>query len=242
MSEKLATIKQFYENAFGKLNGANKLPEIEVRFYPYVGINHTIRIREGKVFVRIGTVCEEAPFAVQESLAYILVGKLLRKRIPNEVSAVYRAFSKSTDLREKAIDNKRANGRKVITSSKGNAYDLDQIFERLNLLYFENKVEKPTLSWSKSKTFRILGHHDSTHETIVVSKSLDDKNVPQYVVEYIVFHEMLHIVHPVYHKNGRRFIHTPEFRRDERSFAYFAESERWIDQNINSLKRKARRK
>jgi predicted metal-dependent hydrolase len=242
MSQKLETIKKFYVRAFEALNGSKKQPEIDVRFYPYIGINHTIRIREGKVFVRIGTVCEDAPFEVQESLAHILVSKLLRKRLSTSISAVYKQFSKSTELREKAIDNKRENGRKVITTSKGNFYDLDQTFERLNLLYFENKVAKPTLSWSKGKTFRILGHHDATHETIIVSKSLDDKNVPQYVVEYIVFHEMLHIVHPVYHKNGRRFIHTPKFRRDERSFAYFNEAEKWIDQNISSLKRKARRK
>ncbi len=242
MSQKLETIRKFYQSAFEDLNGLGKQPEIDVRFYPYIGINHTIRIREGKVFVRIGTICEDAPFEVQESLAYILVSKLLRKRLSPSMSATYKQFSKSTDLREKAIDNKRANGRKVITTSKGNYFDLDQIFERLNLLYFENKIEKPTLSWSKGKTFRILGHHDATHETIIVSKSLDDKNVPQYVVEYIVFHEMLHIVHPVYHKNGRRFIHTPQFRRDERTFAYFEEAEKWIDQNIHSLKRKARRK
>lgn len=242
MSDKLPKITKFYKNAFGALNGSNEMPEIDVRFYPYVGINHTIRIRNGKVFVKIGAVCEDAPFDVQESLAFILVGKLLRKRVSPNVSAIYRDYSKSTELRQMAINNKRAKGRKVISTSKGEAYDLDQIFERLNLLYFDSNVPKPTLSWSKGKTFRILGHHDATHETIIVSKSLDDKNVPQFVVEYIVFHEMLHIVHPVYHKNGRRFIHTPKFRRDERSFAYFVEAERWIDKNISSLKRKAKQK
>jgi predicted metal-dependent hydrolase len=242
MLEKLSKIKNLYENAFDSLNGKKPLPEITVRFYPYIGINHTIRVRNGKVFVRLAEICEDASLEVQKSLAFILVGKLLRKRVSPKVSQIYREFSKTAELREKAIENKRIKGRKIITTSKGKFYDLDQIFERLNLLYFNNKVKKPTLSWSRNKTFRILGHHDSTHETIIISQSLDNKKVPLYVVEYIVFHEMLHIVHPVYHQNGRRFIHTPKFRRDEKKFAYFNEAEAWIDRNISGIKRKAEKK
>lgn len=241
MPDKLSQIKTFYENAFDSLNGQKELPEISVRFYPYIGINHTIRVRNGKVFVRLAEICEDAPLEVQRSLAFILVSKLLRKRISPTVSKSYREFSKSVELREKAIENKRIKGRKIITSSKGDFYDLDSIFERLNLLYFNNKIKKPTLSWSRDKTFRILGHHDATHETIIVSRSLDDKKVPLYVVEYIVFHEMLHIVHPVYHENGRRFIHTPKFRSDEKKFAYFNEAESWIDKNIHKIKQKAKK-
>ncbi|MEZ5424927.1 MAG: hypothetical protein R2747_01560 [Pyrinomonadaceae bacterium] len=241
MTSKLSKIKTLYETAFGTLNGKKPVPEIEVRFYPYVGINHTIRIRDGRVFVRIAEICQEATLEVQESLAFILVGKLLSKRISPQTAKPYREFVKSSELREKAIENKRIKGRKVITTSKGEAYDLDQIFERLNLLYFDNKLPKPVLSWSQRKTFRILGHHDSTHEAIIVSKSLDDRKVPEYVVEYIVFHEMLHILHPIRHRNGRRFIHTPQFKRDERKFAYFEEAEEWIEKNVKALKRKAAR-
>ena len=242
MTDTLTQISEYYRYAFDSLNGSKAVPEINVRFYPYVGINHTIRVREGKVFVRIGEVCKDAPMEVHKSLAFILVGKLLRKRISTEISDVYREFSRSEELREIAVENKRTRGRKIITSSKGSFFDLESIFETLNMLYFDNSVKKPTLSWSKAKTFRILGHHDATHDTIVISKSLDDKNVPRYVVEYIVFHEMLHIVHPVYRKNGRRFVHTPKFRRDERTFAYFTEAERWIERNTRSLKKSAKRK
>ena len=138
----------------------------------------------------------------------------------------------------------KTNARKVEKLSrlpKGEIYDLDKIFERINLLYFQNSISKPTLTWSARKTFRILGHHDSTHETIAISRSLDSKKVPQYVVEYVVFHEMLHIFHPTTHRNGRRYNHTPAFRRDEKKFAYFEEAERWIEKNVKNLKRSARK-
>ncbi len=238
----LEHIKNFYENAFQNLDGNRPIPEIEVRFYPYVGINHTIRIRNGKVLVRLAELSESAPPDIQKALAFILVSKLLQKKIQPQAAKVYREFVKTREIQAKATANKRAKGRKVITSSKGEIYDLEKIFHKLNLIYFQNSVPKPTLTWSARKTYHILGHHDATHETIVISKSLDNKKVPKFVVEFVVFHEMLHIFHPTTLRNGRRYNHTAQFRHDERKFAYFEEAENWIEQNAKNLKRQAKRK
>lgn len=241
MTEKLRQIKNLYIEAFEQLKKQSQVPEIDVRFYPYIGINHTIRVRNDKVFVRISEVCRELPLNAQKALAFILVSKLLRKKVPPEARRIYSSFTKTQEIQAKAVENKRAKGRKVITTAKGEAYDLDQIFERLNIFYFQNAIPKPVLTWSARKTYRILGHHDSTHETIAISRSLDSKKVPQYVVEYVVFHEMLHIFHPTTHRNGRRYNHTPAFRRDEKKFAFYDESESWIEQNVKNLKRNAKK-
>jgi predicted metal-dependent hydrolase len=235
-------IKKFYEEAFQTLNGNHPTPEIEVRFYPYIGINHTIRVRGGKVFVRLAELSESAPPEIHEALAFILVGKLLRKKILPQTIRRYREFVKTQEIQAKAAENKRAKGRKIITTSKGENYDLEKIFHKLNLVYFQNSILKPTLTWSARKTYRILGHHDATHETIVISKSLDNKAVPKFVVEFVVFHEMLHIFHPTTHRNGRRYNHTAQFRTDEKKFAYFEEAENWIEQNARNLRRQAKRK
>jgi len=237
-----STLVKFYEEAFQVLDATRELPEIEVRFYPYVGINHTIRLRDGKIFVRLAEICRAAPFETQRALAFILVAKLLRKKVPPSAAEIYHSFVKSREMQAKAVENKRARGRKIITSSKGEVYDLEEIFARLNRTYFQNPIEKPTLSWSAKKTYRILGHHDSTHQTIIISKSLDDGKVPNYVVEYVVFHEMLHIFHPTTHRAGRRYNHTPQFRRDEKKFVYYAEAENWIEQNAGKLKRRVKEK
>ena len=234
-------IKNFYEEAFKILDGSRRIPEIEVRFYPYIGINHTIRVRSAKVFVRLAELSESAPEEIHKALAFILVGKLLRKKIPQSASKTYRDFVKTQEIQAKAAANKRARGRKVITSSKGENYDLEKIFHKLNLIYFQNSVSKPTLTWSARRTYRILGHHDATHETIVISKSLDDKNVPKFVVEFVIFHEMLHVFYPTEHRNGRRYNHTARFRRDEKKFAYFEEAESWIERNVKNLKRQAKK-
>ena len=199
MTDNISHIKSFYEEAFSIFDAKRKMPEIEIRFYPYIGINHTIRVRDGKVFVRLAEICREMPLNAQKALAFILVAKLLRKKVPPPAREIYSNFIKTQEIRDKATENKKTRGRKIISSAQGNFYDLNEIFDDLNETYFKNSLPKPVLTWSSRKTFRILGHHDSAHETVVVSQSLDDKKVPKYVVEFVVFHEMLHIFHPTIH-------------------------------------------
>lgn len=237
--EQLAII---YEKNFSALDPKCQSPAARVEFYPYVGVTSRIRLREGILHVRISDLLREAPTEFHESLALILVGKLLRKRIPATAEEIYRSFIKGSEIREKSAAMRRARGRKILSGSKGAVYDLDDIFTLLNDVYFDGKLPKPVLSWSAQKTFRILGHHDSAHRTIVISRSLDEKSVPRFVVEYVVYHEMLHVKHPTVHHNGRRYNHTPVFRRDEEEFAFFREAEEWIEQNAHALKRKAKRK
>jgi len=241
MNEKIAQIKNFYEEAFQVLEKSKPLPEIEIRFYPYIGINHTIRVRDGKIFVRIAELCREMPLAGHKALAYILVAKILRKKVPPKAREVYTSFIKTEEIRDQAIENKKTRGRKIVTSAQGEVYDLDEIFDDINEIYFRDAIPKPVLSWSSGKTYRILGHHDSTHQTIIISKSLDDKKVPRFVVEYVVFHEMLHIFHPVEIRNGRRIVHSPQFKRNERTFEYFEQAESWIEKNVRNLRKKVLR-
>jgi len=240
--ETIDRITELYREALNYYTPKRTQPEIEVRFYPYVGINHTIRIRDGKIFVRIGEICREMPLMPHKGLAYILVGKLMQKRQPKGARDIYSAYIKSKEVRDKASESKRTRGRKVVTTSKGVVCDLDEIFASLNAQYFADTIEKPVLTWSANKTYRILGHHDATHGHIAISRSLDAPSVPKYVVEYVVYHEMLHIHHPTIHSGGRRYNHTAAFRRDERKFAHFEEAERWIERNVRKLKRDAKKK
>lgn len=236
------TIRQFYEEAFSEITGKRRSPEIEVSFYPYVGLNQTIRVRNGRVFVRIADMCRDMPEEPHRALAVILVSKLLRKRVPAYADDIYNEYTRTTEMRDRSNDRKRSHGRKVVTTHKGEVYDLDEIFDNLNFWYFGERLPKPVLTWSARQTYRILGHHDATHDTIVVSRSLDSPDVPRFVVEYIVFHEMLHIHHPTVHHNGRRYNHTAAFRRDEEKFKHYREAELWIEQNVRKLKRRAKRK
>ena len=112
MSEKIPQIKSFYEEAFRVFSKERDMPEIEVSFYSYIGINHTIRVRNAKVFVRIAEICREMPLNAQKALAYILVAKLLRKKVPPQARQVYSSFVKSQEIQTQAQENKRTRGKK----------------------------------------------------------------------------------------------------------------------------------
>src|SRR5947209_11478421 len=91
----LDRIKTLDKEAFRQFESKRSLPPIHVSFYPYVGINHTIRIRDGEIYVRIGEICRDMPLACHRGLAYILVGKLRGKKIPEGARDVYSAWIKS---------------------------------------------------------------------------------------------------------------------------------------------------
>lgn len=242
MEEVLNSLKEIYEQIFSQLN-KNKTPaQTKIEFYPYTGINSRVRLRDGLLHIKISDILHNAPLEFHRALAEILLKKLFRKSVSAEMLQVYRNYVNQPEMRDKSIETRRVRGRKVLKGAQGNVYDLNEIFDLLNQIYFQNDLPKPTLTWSASRTYRILGHHDSTHETVAVSKSLDDKSVPRFVVEFVVYHEMLHIKHPTKYFNGRRYNHTPSFKRDEQEFAFYDDAENWIEQNARKLKKEAQRK
>jgi predicted metal-dependent hydrolase len=72
----------------------------------------------------------------------------------------------------------------------------------------------------------ILGHYDSAHATIIISRVLDSPTVPSYLVEYLVYHEMLHIRYPVERRGHRRVVHSQEFRAAEKKFPRYEQVRR----------------
>ncbi|MFN2452976.1 MAG: SprT-like domain-containing protein [Pyrinomonadaceae bacterium] len=229
MSQSLNHLGKLFTNAFRQLGRKSVLPEIEVRFYPYVGVHHTIRLRNGRVYVRISDIFKNAPLDVHRALAFILVARLLKKQTPEVHERIYRDFAYTPQILRASDIARRRRGRKIISSAKGRVYDLDKMFARLNHRYFDDSIEKPALTWSQRRTRRILGHHDAAHETIVISKTLDAGDVPEWFVEYILYHEMLHIKHPARIINGRRYYHTNAFRADEARFPHYAAAQEWLD-------------
>ncbi len=235
-------LRELYHKTLVSIKNPRQLPSLKIEFYPYVGINNRIRLRDDLIHIKLSDLLRDAPLEFHQALAEILLRKLYRKKIPAEVSQIYNNFVRQTAVREKSIESRKTRGRKILKGTRGDYYDLDEIFNLLNQIYFQHTIPKPTLTWSANNTYRILGHHDSTHETIAISKSLDDIRIPRLVVEYVVYHEMLHIKHPTRFENGRRYSHTPAFRRDERDFAFFVEAEEWIEKNSNALKKKVKSK
>jgi len=224
-----SNLEKLFTDAFAHLGGARPIPPVEVRFYPYAGLHHTIRLRSGRAYVRLSDICRDSPVEVLRSLAFVLVARLLSKRPPVAHERLYREYSMKPEIQRASDIARRRRGRKIVSSPQGRVYDLERMFARLNRRYFQGELPTPTLTWSQRRTKRILGHHDRVYETITISKTLDSSEVPEWFTEYIMYHEMLHIKHPARVMNGRRYYHTGAFRSDERRFPHYDEAQRWLD-------------
>ena len=87
---------------------------------------------------------------------------------------------------------------------------------------------RPQLTWSRNHARSSLGHYDPAHNAIVISRVFDHLRVPRYAVEYILFHEMLHLKHPVKLRGSRRCVHSREFLTEENSFPELEKARKFL--------------
>ena len=71
---------------------------------------------------------------------------------------------------------------------------------------------------------RSLGYYDPAHDLIVISKLFDSAKVPRLLVEYILYHEMLHKKYPAEYRSVRRCVHTRQFKAEERKYPHYSEA------------------
>ena len=228
MANVSSELVEIFHRAYADLRPSAPVPPMHVRFYSFVSINNTIRLRQGEVHARVSDLLEGAPEAVLEALAYILLAKLYRKPIDRSLSARYRRYVASHDISAKARLVRQMRGRKHIHTARGHHYHLEEIFDDLNRRFFHGLMGRPQLTWSRDHARNRLGHYDPAHNTIVISRVFDHPRVPRYAVEYIVFHEMLHLKHPVKIRGSRRCVHSKEFLAEENLFPELAYAKKFL--------------
>lgn len=212
------TLIQLFEQEYRALRPRAPLPPLEVRFRRFTSLNTTIRLREGRLHVRLSDLLEHAPEGIHQAIAHILLAKLYRKPITPLLADRYRRYTQSEAVSKQAERIRQTRGRKRISTHKGHIYDLEEVFESINHRFFHGLLGRPTLTWSAHAARRMLGHYDAAHNTIVVSRVFDRPGTPRYAIEYLLYHEMLHLKHPVRVRAGRRCVHSREFQAEERLF------------------------
>lgn len=193
---------------------------VHASFYPYIGMTHTIRRRGPDWVVRISDHCRKAPRAVLEAIVAILASKIMRKRPPRASLEAYDAYRVSPHLVELVRERRRSKGRKQMNGNEGRFHSLQRIYREINERYFRDQVEIRRIGWGIRRSWARLGHYDPVHHTITLSPVLDSGRVPEFVVRYIVYHEMLHTIFEGT-AQGRKRHHHAEFRRAERAYPDF---------------------
>ena len=116
---------------------------------------------------------------------------------------------------------------------QGHVYNLQKIYNALNSEYFNNTLNLH-ITWfgrgqAKSRNRLTFGLYHDPLKLIKINRLLDSPSFPDYLVSYVVYHEMVHHVCPSYYdERGIHRVHSKEFKAKEKEFKYFALAQEWI--------------
>lgn len=206
------------QRMYTRLNCQGRPPQFAVEFYPYANLTHSIRLRQDTAHVRFSDLLRDAPLEVIEAAAAILLARLFRRVVPREMADLYRKYSQARTTRNKLHAVRGNRSRRRVREARGKNHDLLALFHRLNTEYFEENLPKPEIGWSMRRWRSQLGIFDPALDQIAINAALDHARVPEYVVAYVLYHEMLHRKHPIKLARCRLEAHSREFRVEEKKF------------------------
>lgn len=215
-----------FVRVYGRLGLKRPAPDCRVEYRPFAGLRSTIRLRGNGAEIHISDVLVDAPPLVLEALAEILLTQVFRRRPSREARECYLAYVFRPEVRRRIDEARRRRGSKRMLPARGRFFDLQEILEKLNRRFFRGGLSPVRIGWSPKRSRAILGHYDSAHRAITISRWLDSSSVPRDLVEFLVFHEMLHIHYPVERRGPRRVLHSREFREAEKKFPTYEQARR----------------
>ncbi len=209
------------------------------KFYKYTMLRATATLEKGEIKLRASDGFRSASNEVLLGLCLYLVAKLFRRKIRGDGERYVRAygeFTSSEGSRKLSNSMRVLRGRKRQTNPKGEFFDLNASIARVAAEYWQelDGIELPTPTWGDSRSTRVLGYYDDAFNEIVINKALDDRRVPEFVLDYVVYHELLHAKHSPHYGRGkslRTTVHTTAFKRDEEKYPRLEEAQAWVGKN-----------
>jgi len=168
----------------------------------------------------------EGLIAADDSVLEAIVRAILTRQTARD-RRQYVGFTETGEYRDVVLELELA-AEIDADQPQGVAHDLTSLFDEVNAAYFGGEMTTPRLAWSDRLTLRRLGYFEPHRDRVVVSRTLDSPRVPRFVVEYILYHELLHRKLGATWRGSRSLDHTPEFRCEERKFTRWQEAEEWV--------------
>jgi len=228
-------LESVYRNAFRQLLGRvpRGLREVKITYYPYRDVQAKIARQNGVLRVRLSEMLEDMPEDLHRALALVLVGKMERKPYPKAEEERLDRYLESDLIRRRMAEKERLRPRRPQHyGTQGWKFDLVDVFDRVNRQYFGGKLPRPGISWTRTQSKKRMGYVDEERQNVYISRWLDRPRVPRYVIEYVMFHELLHLVYPSEHRGKRTFHHTKTFHEAEKIFKDYAKALRWLGYQV----------
>ncbi|TGL59643.1 SprT-like domain-containing protein [Leptospira sarikeiensis] len=218
--ERIISIWESLKNRSRKFKNS-EVKSIELKFYPYKNGNHSIGFYNGLITAKFHSSLETADETVKIAFLSLLISKLLGlKPLPiwkEQVGEFLHSIPESNSGKFKKL------------KESGFQYDLREMLERISEAYFPKiDVKLLAIGWSDRLGKRRLGSYEKQNMGIRISPILDHKDVPYFVLEHVVHHEILHHILPTRMKNGQNSIHSPEFKRKEKEYVRYREAINWL--------------
>jgi hypothetical protein len=214
---------------FTRIGCEGRPPNFRVEFYPYSSLVITLRRRGDVLHVRFSDLLLRAPFVVLEGAAALLLTRVYRRRAHRALVEPYLEYARSDRTRDRINRLRSRRVRRAAVSPQGKQHDLATLFDSLNEKYFSSQLEKPHIAWSSRSWRRQFGCYDPGPNQIVLNRRMDRPGIPQFVVEYVLYHEMLHVKHPTRRSGCSLISHSPEFRAEEKRYEHFHAARKFLD-------------
>lgn len=225
------------QGAFEEVAASLGAGAVSTAFYPYSELRHSWKLRPEGASFRISDYLDESPDEVLSSLGWYLMSKALgRKCLPRRTEA-YIEYSRSRALWQPKKELYLRRARALSVCTKGETRNLSVVFDYVNACYFEGRFGSPTLAWADESPSRRLGFYFEPMDLMAVNKVLDSPSVPRYVLEFVVYHEMLHCAVSPRGTPSRRIYHSNEFRKRERAFSMYGDAQRWLGKLVAGTQR-----
>src|SRR3989441_12355679 len=218
-----------FQRLFTRLGCDGRPPRFRVEFYPYSSLMLTIRRREEVVYVRLSDLLRRASLSVLEGAAALLLARVYRRKAPAALVEPYLEYARSGRTRSRMNRMRHKRVRLSPSEARGRHFDLEKMFEELNRKYFAGQLQKPHIGWSARSWRRQFGCYDPGPNQILLNRRMDCPGVPACAVDYVLFHEMLHVRHPPRRPGCSMVSHSKEFREGGKVFPEFERARRVLD-------------
>lgn len=175
--------------------------------------------------IKVSKFLLESDFRLAVVTSVLLLGRINRKKIPPELVDEYkvlssRYFSENAETFE--VKSRKSN-------YSGVYFNLEKIFDDVINQHGLIFAQGTKIQWSQKNSVRRVGYFVEKDDLIVISKVLDHPSVPVEVVEFIVYHELLHKLLGTEHTSSRRIVHGKRFNELEKKFYKFKEADHWLN-------------
>src|SRR3954447_15165027 len=95
-------LTEVIQQTYRELRPRSEVPDLRAEFFSFASVNNTIRLRDGRLLVRVSDLLEGAPDSVLKAIAHILLAKMYRKPIDRDHAARYRRYVGSQHMSRQA--------------------------------------------------------------------------------------------------------------------------------------------